>query len=1381
MSMADPLAGIEVPITDKMAAPPPEPVVTYAPPVSFPTPEPQPEVSFGELFGNAALNETSVGNVIGKFSNMLDDEEQLAGIDIDPTYDPLDDPQTVGYGEFAFDYLDSRSPKQTSLILKRIDQRIKDREMLAAAGWEGFGALIAAGALDPLNAIPIFSAARAPTMLRAAGEAAALGVGTSTINETLARIHQGSARPLEESLVNISADALLMGAFGSGAHWLGKAFEPSEELGNALKEEFTKAVRAEDPSINPQAAGAQASPYSASIRENTPVSSLGVGELQANNSPVGNPASRTVRSPLNASRNASRELAENAELFAGEAGERAAPQAAETLYRVKWESRMHRSIGAMDDLFLEYRGLAGKFAGALRAGIKDTASMVGATSAPAMTKTQFKEAISHALRNNDLHEVPQVQKAAQIYRREIIEPLKKEAIELELLDPDVKAIGSATYLTRIYNTVEIARKRGEFAGILKEYFARDREAERGRDPTEVNHWRTTSARAKENMERIQPLLAEKKKEHKEASKIVKATEKLFGALIAVEKNFKRQFERFDVEHEAAQTRAERMRPTGKLPEDDPFVQRLSDARALANGRLKEPQRISERVRDAGGIIDRDGLLASRGLKTVRYRRGVIATDPRQGMTMDDALRGLAGEGWVSAKYNPNTQMFDDLELDDLIEALELDVAHHGGKSDTPVYNMVRDGDEVFRYTEAKEMTELVDEAGANFSMSNEEIAYRMEVIPEYKSSTPVTRTASRGADYYMRRVRENMERAQKEYLAAKEKLNAKSAKNMSARAAAQKAVADYIDLRSEYRASKRLYTNYNNRFTRHVEVAGIPDGELDKIVDDVINNILANNGRGMYTPVSLMGRSLRERTLGIDDNLIKKFLENDIERVIRSHTRQMGADIEITRKFGSPDMSEVIDDIKDEFNLMIEELPDAVRKANKKLKPEALQKKIEQESARLNKQLKDDIRDIEAMRDRLTGRRFMPTDPNGLMHRAGIFARNFNLLRLGGGFALASVPDIGSIALSHGMARVLGRKGFLSIITASRLAKLNMRETQLLGTALDLILDTRAHNLADVVDDYGRNSAFERGVQFAADKYGIVNGMSIWNQFMKQWAGTVSITRNLEAIEAYTKGTISQAERRRLHWLGIDKEAAERIHKLASKHGETDGKIRWPNVQKWLNEDGTAADAERTIFGAAIVKDVDTAIVTPGIGDKPLWLDAPATRLIGQFRSFFLSSSVRITTRGLQQRDANVAQGAVLMTLLGALAYRLKTPDDKISEDPAVWMKEAIDRSGLMGWFMEANNMTEKFTGNAVGLSALLGTKPSQRYASRGFLGNLLGPTAGLVDEAAGFSAAASSGEWTEKDTERALNMIPMYKTFYLRWMRDMFKDDVDPNEDGYR
>ena len=61
----------------------------------------------------------------------------------------------------------------------------------------------------------------------------------------------------------------------------------------------------------------------------------------------------------------------------------------------------------------------------------------------------------------------------------------------------------------------------------------------------------------------------------------------------------------------------------------------------------------------------------------------------------------------------------------------------------------------------------------------------------------------------------------------------------------------------------------------------------------------------------------KARTFGIKDELIEEFTENDIEVLLRHHTKTMGTDIELTRAFGDVSLQKVIDDIIEEYQELV--------------------------------------------------------------------------------------------------------------------------------------------------------------------------------------------------------------------------------------------------------------------------------------------------------------------------------------------------------------------------------------------------------------------------------------------------------------------------------
>lgn len=523
--------------------------------------------------------------------------------------------------------------------------------------------------------------------------------------------------------------------------------------------------------------------------------------------------------------------------------------------------------------------------------------------------------------------------------------------------------------------------------------------------------------------------------------------------------------------------------------------------------------------------------------------------------------------------------------------------------------------------------------------------------------------------------------------------------------------------------------------------------EIQSVVDETIDRILGSSDvRLPYDIVSGPRGPLQERVLRVPTSLIRDFVERDVGVLARRYTNTMAADVGLVNKFGSVDMAEQVRKINDEAN-------EAIAAA-----------KTDKERVNLDKARTGAIRDVQAMRDRIRGNYAVPNDPDGIVVRGARTVRNLNYLRLLGGMTLSAVPDLGRPVMVHGLTRVF-RDGFVPLITNLRAAKLAAKEVKLAGTALDMVLDSRVMGLAEIMDDYGRHSAFERGIKAGTDAFGVVSLMAPWNAAIKQFAGIVTQTRMLQAIDGLAAGrSVAGKEIEYLAANGIDARMAERISKQVSAHGEK-GDAWWANTADW-----TDREAVKT-YRAAIVRDVDRMIVTPG-QDKPLWMSTELGKVVGQFKSFQISSTQRILLAGLQQRDAAALNGTIFMLGLGAVAYGLKEKvrGAELSDNPAKWAVEAADYSGLAGWLFEANNAAEKITRGQVGASYFTGEQAS-RFASRNALGALMGPSFDFVGDALTVTGSAFSGEWTASDTHNLRKMMPLQNLFYIRGLMDKVED----------
>ncbi|OYR12324.1 hypothetical protein CEV33_1108 [Brucella grignonensis] len=361
-----------------------------------------------------------------------------------------------------------------------------------------------------------------------------------------------------------------------------------------------------------------------------------------------------------------------------------------------------------------------------------------------------------------------------------------------------------------------------------------------------------------------------------------------------------------------------------------------------------------------------------------------------------------------------------------------------------------------------------------------------------------------------------------------------------------------------------------------------------------------------------------------------------------------------------------------------------------------------------------------------------------------------------GGMTLSAFPDMAGIVLKHGLTSTF-RDGFAPLISNMKAVKLAGAEVKAAGTALDMILDSRAMSLAEIGDDFGRGSKFERAIKSAGTRFGVVSLMAPWNASMKQFSGMIVMTNLLRAAEKVAKGGASPKEIRKLAAAGINADLAQRITQQFAKHGETQTGVLLAKAGAW--DDRLAREA----FRSAVVRDVDRIIVTPG-QDKPLWMSTELGKTVGQFKSFNVSAMQRIALSALQQRDAETLAGAVTALSLGAMTYAAKqaVAGKEISDDPAVWATNAFDWSGLAGWFMEVNNVAEKATRGRIGLSALTGEQMS-RYQSRNVVGAFLGPTPDAVSDIFQFTGSMFAGDTTKSDLRKMRQLLPFQNLFYVR------------------
>ncbi|HHZ6969225.1 TPA: hypothetical protein ACWLU8_001320 [Morganella morganii] len=554
--------------------------------------------------------------------------------------------------------------------------------------------------------------------------------------------------------------------------------------------------------------------------------------------------------------------------------------------------------------------------------------------------------------------------------------------------------------------------------------------------------------------------------------------------------------------------------------------------------------------------------------------------------------------------------------------------------------------------------------------------------------------------------------------------------------------------RNEYARLSR-HANSLTRFDRRRQAAmrrmePMAREELEAAADDIINKIIgapAGIVPGELIPDGLTKHAgfTKARTLNIPDERIKDFLESDVNYVMENYIRQVAPEIELTKRFGRVDMDGQIKAITEDYNRLISEAA------------------TPKERAKLEKRREADLRDIRAMRDRLLGTYGAPKDPASFFVRAGRVARHVNFLRLLGGMTISSLPDMARPIMQHGQRSALKPLGkMMTDISKMRIAKADLRE---MGIGLEYALSSRSKVIADLNDPYSRRSFLERGLEWSSQKFGNFTLMNQYTDTMKMWSGLITQSKVLNAAKAVAGGKkLSKKEITKLAHIGIDESMLHRIADQYSRHGEDLDGLLTGHSHMW--DDRVVREA----FQSAILKDVRTTVITPGIGDTPLMMSSELGKIVMQFKTFFFATHNRALVSGIQSGDASFYYGALLQVGLGSLVYVLKSmmAGREINTDPANLVKEGLDWSGMMGWLGEPNNVLENLSGGTYGMSAMFGGPPASRYQSRNGIGALLGPTFDLGGDIKNITAGVLNGEFDDREVRSVRKLLPFQNLFYL-------------------
>lgn len=1234
----------------------------------------QEEVATGDIFGAAFRQENSAGSY-------LSNQVETQGVELG--YNVFDDSQIEGYEDFVENWGFSLSREETASIIRQLDQEQTDKQYLQQGGGRAIGAMLTAGALDPIfwpvMFAPVLNSVKAGKPFLTARNWAAGGFVSEAMAEAVKHNTQ-LTRTQEETLWALGASTLLSGVLGGAISQISgnQVKKLTKEVAKDLRGEYARSAKFVGPQPEFRAdtgVGTWNKSLSAAevekrtLEDYELVGALGLEKIKAN------PIIRMSQSPVLAVRKLGLWLANTPYYHKGHAkGLNLGSELGSIESRTKaYDAIYAASSQRVDQLYFEYRKANTKVS-QLKTGIDD---LTGRSTDQGFLKfNEFAEEVSRAMRRGDKHKIPEVQKAAQEIRANVFEPIVASAQKLKMLPENLDSRTSMSYLTRMFDKQAIAEdvvnKDGKtFREVLIDYFEGEQQLLRNK----VDRFNLQNDGKKQ-------VVADLNQDLDSLEEFIKRVD---GEVTDIQRFLKQ----YDVD-------------TNKPHQV---------ARAL--GLSFNPKSMASFLRDSGGISDIGGELAARDITNKTFV-GLINNK------QSDLMGGKAGKGTDETievlfdnGYFPDRASVNDVTFDDVVVALERDIF------DEKIYARgIGERVEQVRQVQNTEFYRSMQENGLNFRSGKG--AVKEFLLKTYGRSPEISD--------------------------------------------------DLANLRTKVKDETNALGKMIKETDEFIDYLNLERLDFEELADETIGNILGTSSGRMDSKVlpnspAIKASPLKERVLMVPDELIEEFLENDIDTIVKAYVKSMAPQIELVRDFGDIDMKAIKAGIIEDYN--------KVRDAKKieMQKKGASEDDIKKAMAALRKQEKRDFEDLDAMRKQLLGEYKQPERPEGFWYRLGNAVKRVNLLRLLGGMTVSAIPDLARPIMTRGF------KPFAKTLTKvnTSVYKMAIEDIKKAGVGWEAILNSRAYSWADITDDMMHRTKAERAIDSAANNFGKVSGMTYWNDMLKQFSGVMVQDEIVStAVKFADGGKLTSKQTKELARAGISHDMARTIAEQAKRHGTTKDGLWIPNMSAWDTPAGR--DAQRALR-SAILKATDEIIVTPSIGEMPLWVKGPVASHIMQFKSFILSAHSKVLMSGLQARDQAALTGLLGSVFLGSMVYTTKSAIAGREIDTDNWgnfVFESVDRSGVLGWLMEPVQIANKATRGQVNPKNLWGGGGGElsRYASRNVWGALLGPTTDLVGDLFTTTGALSTGEVSEGDVKAMKRMLPYQNLFYMNALLTAISDD---------
>jgi hypothetical protein len=988
-----------------------------------------------------------------------------------------------------------------------------------------------------------------------------------------------------------------------------------------------------------------------------------------------------------------------------------------------------------------------------------------------LTYEEFKEAVSDAMNLGDTHEIPEVAKVAQLWRKEFFEKFNEAADESAAewgkprLYQEIEATEESSYFHQAYDPTKIGALRAEFIADVQQFYSSVMGGMFEKRLQKLHKSLEADTRIEEvllmDRDEAMKLLETVDAEVKmlQMSRSENPVEVEIAELRQARKDlYDEELDRLEAKN--TQGFAETTRANQKLAREavmEPqaaITQKIADLEArLPKGTVEEAERLKGLKKLSRAVKASFGALEEK-------RAGALKRIEDNEDLNISALKRLIAQGiHLQQKMN----RLDDKALDKEIKALDEQIA----KLDKTV---ARSEEKIVKLEAS-----LAPDAPARLDA-------------EAERQLVIEKRLDRKNDQLWAKLSLNRDEA-REQLAAKLDAATRYVNDLNSRRA----------VRNE-KLREEVKTRYNpeNARAKIAEVKKMREGQIEGIeqslrdagatdVDALSSRFnftetaeematyLANKITGNYqrlsqvdmmTDVAMGLRSpMKRRALNLPYEVKRKYLDLDSEQVLGKYANTVGADIELHRAFGDRTAGIAIKEVSDDMDRIYMYLKTREKDVEgKPITDKRRQKDLEKHEVVRRRRMNE----LNATIDRIRTVRGMPADPTNLGYRLGRTFLNMNVATMMGSAAITSIPEAARVVMAHGL-RTAYRDAWEPFLKGLRneadrkLSAEMIRELRLAGVGIDVLTHQRSKGYFDFTTYDSRQTKFERFWEYAAHKTPTLAGFAQWSDLQKTITGYATMSRILRAADDIATGKAKPADIEYLAEVGISPQWARKIAEQTRKTGTPYKDVFIPNTEAW--DDYKAL----RVFQAALAREDARLVISPGL-EKPLWMDEHIVgRVIGQFRSFTMASNTKMLVSGLQQRNMaafHVLEGATFSLALGMLSYYIwaitngeKSRKEMREASWETWLDQALYRSGLLGAFSELQALAAE-----IPATRRFATFADQEVAGRraeSIVGQLLGPSASKIKDIAGVISGIDDP--TQSTLNQARKLIPWQNVFYLK------------------